>query len=262
MNFKTIGLTVVALGVGVALGYVIPKGASPVAAEEDDGFYKSNSIIENLGEDATINALRERIKSLELALDVQMQASQEEKPKEERVRGNRRDRGERGNFNPREMMENLKKEDPERYAQITNNMERWRVRREAERTNRLDFLKSIDTSAMSAGTRSTHQSLLANTDKIAELEALIRDENATDEERRNYFEQLRECMDTQRQLNNQERENLIEHISMEVGMSAEDAAEFSMTIKEIMEATEAGGGRGPRGFGGPGGGPMGPPPGM
>lgn len=261
MSFKTVGLTVVALCVGAALGYVIPKSSVPIVpAEEEDG-YLPKGVIENLGAEATINALRERIKSLELALDVQMQAAAiEEKPREERVRGNRRERGERGNFNPREMMENLKKEDPERYAQMTNNFERWRVRREAERTNRLDFLKSIDTSTMSAGTRSTHQKLLANTDKIAEVEALLRDENTTDEERRELFGQIRELHETQRQLNEQERENLIEQISIEVGMSAEDAAEFGATINEILQATEATGGRGPGGPGGPRGGMMGPPP--
>lgn len=257
MSFKTVGLTVVALCVGAALGYVIPKSSAPIVQAEEDESYLPKGVIENLGEQATINALRERIKSLELALDVQMQASAEEKPREERVRGNRRERGERGNFNPREEMEKLKKEDPERYAQITNNMERWRVRREAERTNRLDFLKSIDTTTMSAGTRSTHQKLLANTDKIAEVEALLRDENTTDEERRELFGQIRELYDNQRQLNEQERDNLIEQISIEVGMSAEDAAEFGATINEILQATEATGGRGPGGFGGGPGGPRG-----
>lgn len=255
MNIKTIGSTVVALCVGAALGYVIPKNTAPTTAVEEEDFLPKG-MIENLGENATIDALRERIKSLELALEMQVASSNEEKPREERVRGNRRERGERGargDFNPREMMENLKKEDPERYAQMTNNFERWRVRREAERTNRLDFLKSIDTSTMSAGTRSTHEKLLANTDKIAEVEAMLRDENTTDEERRELFGQIRELYDNQRQLNQAERDNLIEQISREVGMSAEDAAEFGATINEILQATEATGGRGPGGPGGPGG---------
>lgn len=260
MNFKTLGSIVVALCVGAALGYMLPKSAVPSTTHEEED-YLPKGMIENLGESATIDALRERIKSLELALEMQAAPSEEEKPREERVRTGRRDRGERGNFNPREMLENLKKEDPERYAQMTNNMERWRVRREAERTSRLDFLKSIDTSTMSAGTRSTHQKLLANTDKIAELEAMLRDENTTDEERRELFGQIRELYDNQRQLNQAERDNLIEQISMEVGMSAEDAAEFGATINEILQATEVGGGRGPGGPGGPrGGGMMGPPP--
>lgn len=262
MNFKVIGSTVGALCVGVALGYIIPKNSeSSTVAEEED--YLPKGLIENLGEDATINALRERIKSLELALDMQMASAKEEKPQGERIRENRRGRGERGawgergNMNPREMMENLKKENPERYAQITNNMERWRIRHEAARTSRLDFLKSIDTSMMSEDTRSTHEKLLANTDKIAQVEAMLRDENTTDEERRELFGQMRELYDNQRQLNQAERENLIEQISIEVGMSEEDAAEFGATVSEILQATEATGGRGP---GGPGGGIMGPPP--
>lgn len=257
MNLRIISAVLSALGIGVALGYMLPKTASEAAdTSSEKKAYHPKKEIESYDMDSTIEALRARIKELEAALSEN--ESRIEAPKSDRRRDFRSP--ERGNMGPREMMENLKKEDPERYAQITNSMERWRVRREAERTSRLNFLKSIDTSSMSAGTRSTHQMLLANTDKIAELEAMIRDENTTDEERRGYFEELRELHDTQRQLNNQERENLIEQISMEVGMSAEDAAEFSMTIKEILEATEAGGGRGPRGFGGPGPGGMPPPP--
>lgn len=259
MNLRIISAVLSALGIGVALGYMLPKTASEAAdTSSEKKAYHPKKEIESYDMDSTIEALRARIKELEAALSEN--ESRIEAPKSDRRRDFRSP--ERGNMGPREMMENLKKEDPERYAQITNNMERWRVRREAERTSRLDFLKSIDTSTMSAATRSTHQKLLKNTDKIAELEAMIRDENTTDEERRGYFEELRELHDNQRQLNQAERDNLIEQISMEVGMSAEDAAEFSSTISEILNATESGrggpGGRGP----GPGGMPPPPPPGM
>lgn len=264
MNVRLISTIAASLTIGVALGFALPKSAKVADTTELKSVEKERKPIENFGDSSTLEAMRERIRFLEGALARAMEQSANEVPHEERVVGNRRERGERGargergNFNPREMMERLKKEDPERYAQMTNNFERWRVRREIERTNRLDFLKSIDTSSMSAGTRSTHEKLLANTDKIAEIEAMLRDENTTDEERRELFGQIRELYDNQRQLNAQERDNLIEQISREVGMSAEDAAEFGATINEILQATEAIGGRGP---GGPRGGEtMGPPP--
>lgn len=247
MNIRIIAGMISCAVLGVVAGYFLPKSTESAESQvEIDELFADNRI-EDKGEESTIAALRERIKTLERALSELENMTAATPSEEVKIESPRRGRN-RGGFNPREMMENLKKEDPERYAQITNQFETMRRNRERSRSVRVEFLKSIDESSMSAATKENHEKLLENTEKLAELEARIQDPNMPDEERGELFRQLRDLHETQRELNTKERENLIAQVSLEAGMNPEDAAEFSETIQDILDATNEFGGERRRGM--------------
>ena len=110
-------------------------------------------------------------------------------------------------------MERMKKETPERYAQMTNGMAQFRRQRLDRAQTKIDFLSSIDTSRMGKEALETHQKLQDLIAQREELEAKINPEaiaSATDEERREFFETMRDTDRQIRELNRAERENLLQ----------------------------------------------------
>ncbi len=239
-----------ALVVGVAAGYFVPHSGAKIAnepAETDE--YVPAKAIDDKGDEASIRALKSRIAQLEKEL-----AKQGAERSEERVEA-RENRPMRGG-NPREWMENLKKENPERYAQMTNGMARFRARRTERQQAKLDFLSSVDTSKMSAEAQKTHGELQSLIERRHALEGAIMDENLSDEKR---VELMREIFDNSRQireLSREERDNLLEETGKALGLEGDAAKELTDTIREIYEATDDNlfGGRGGP-MGGPGRGP-------
>ena len=258
---KTQMFIAAALLAGVAIGYFAgDRGGAvgaPAAAESADAPKKK--AIADVGDSASVKALRRRVAELERALA-------ETGERTEVAISNAVAEAKAPPPSPfvawRERMEELKRNDPARYAQMTNNMARWRQQRARRARSTLAFLASIDTSRMGAKARETHDALQALLAHREELEAQLQQEGLTDAQRGALRKELWSSGGLLHQLNRDERRNLIGETVNSLGFEGDDAKEVVATIKEVIRATEGGGGPGPRHGGGPrGGGPGGGGPG-
>ena len=246
----------VALLAGVAIGYFVKD--APVAAEEPAKAEKHvKHPAADKGESASVKALRHRIAELEkqlaerdgtseIAISNAVAEAVQSRPPEPP----------RGNW--REQMEEMKKNDPERYTQMTNRFAQWRRSRSEQARDKIDFLSSIDTSHMSAGAKKTHNALQNLIAKREEVEQQLQSPDLSDEERGKLMDELHSTHGELMRLNGEERRNLFEETARSLGFSGEDAKEVSATIQEVIRATDGGWGGhhggGPRGGrGGPGG---------
>jgi len=249
-----------ALFAGVAIGYFARPSETDVSAE--DTAYVSKKCVSDKGGDSNERVLRRRIAELERLLAKKGTNSETaiSNAVAEAVKNASPFGPPRGN--PREWMENLKKTDPARFAQMTNRFAQWRQRRAERARNTIDFLSSIDTSHMSASAKKTHDELQELIAKREELEELIHQEDLTEDQRHQLMEQMRETDQAVRKLKGEERTNLIEETARNLGFEGDAVQEISTTLQEVIEATDSGrGGFGTPPGGGPGGGPGGPGPG-
>ncbi|MGN0833370.1 MAG: hypothetical protein ACI4RD_06950 [Kiritimatiellia bacterium] len=255
-------LLAAALLAGVAIGYCTAgKDSGPAAAAKTEAV--AGKPVEDVGEAASLRALRRRIAELEKALAERAGKAETaiSNAVAEALRNAPPEPG-RPRLSPREWAENLRKTDPGRYAKMTNRVARWRQRRAEQTRNTLDFLASIDTSHMSAGARQTHDALQDLLARREELEARMHQEELSDEERDALRREMGETQRELRRLNDEERRNLIDETAKSLGFEGEDAQAISSTIQEVVRATEAWGGDrhpgpppgGPGGPGGPAGG--------
>jgi septal ring factor EnvC (AmiA/AmiB activator) len=247
MKLRNFSPIVISLLVGAALGYCLGPLSSPAPTPEPEqkaepGQAKHPDRRDH-GDRAANRALRARIKELEDMLA--KQGVEVEEMKEESSRRERRDR-------PRDFradMERLKKEEPERYAQITNSMAQFRRHRLERAQSKIDFLSSIDTSRMSPAMLKVHSDLQDMIEKREAVEEKMRGfMDMTEEERREAFQEIGEIDGRIRELNRAERDNLLVQTAEALGFQGDDAAEIIDTVKSIYEATDSG-----WGFGGPGG---------
>ena len=247
-----------ALLVGVAIGYFVKDEPKASAAEPAKAEEKAKKPVADKGDEATVRALRRRIAELEKALAEQGETAETAVASAE-PQARTPDRPQQ---NWRERMEEMKKNEPERYNEMTNRMVQWRRDQAARARDKIDFLSSIDTSRMSAGAKKTHDALQGLIARRDNLEAQLQQEDLTDEERGTLMRELRESHRELQHLNAEERRNLLDETAKGLGFAGEDAKEFSATIQDVIEATDSGwGGRrhggprggGPRGPGGPGG---------
>lgn len=245
MKIRNFSPVVISLLAGAAIGFCFaPSAGAPKAAPEKTSpkMVKAESRPDEAAE-KEIRVLRSRIKELEDRLA--KQGVEVEEMKEESSRRERRDR-------PRDFradMERLKKEEPERYAQITNNMAQFRRHRLERAQSKIDFLSSIDTSRMSPAMLKVHSDLQDMIEKREAVEEKMRGfMDMTEEERREAFQEIGEIDGRLRELNRAERDNLLVQTAEALGFQGDDAAEIIDTVKSIYEATDSG-----WGFGGPGG---------
>ena len=126
-----------ALIVGVAAGYFVRErneGTPAATAEAHTQKRDAKGRIADDGDAASVRALRRRVAELERQLaEAQRNAVASNSETAVAVNPDQQPRGPRGN--PREWLENLKKSDPARYAQMTNRFANWR-RQRAERALR------------------------------------------------------------------------------------------------------------------------------
>ena len=241
----------VALLVGVAIGYFVKD--EPVAAEEPAAETPAKKPVADKGEASSVKSLRRRIAELEKLLaekdgksEIAISNAVAEAVK------NRPPEPPRQNW--RERMEEMKKNDPERYTQMTNRFASWRRSRAEQARNKMDFLSSIDTSHMGAGARKTHEALQDLIAKREEIETQLQNPNLSDEDRGKLMGELHSSHHELMRLNGEERQNLIDEAAHNMGFEGEDAKEVSATIQEVIRATDSG-------WGGHHGGHRGPPPG-
>ena len=246
MNMKIVAVAASSLVAGAAIGWFAKPAAVP-AADASRESEKAKKIAEPSATDSE-KALRARIKELELALARKNRPAKTAPAKTSEVKtedlSRRRDRdfGER----MREDIERMKKEEPERFAAMTNNIARA-DRRRAERTmGKLNFLSSIDTSRMTPEGKAVHaklQDLIARREEMDQRRHSIHDMNES--ERRQFFEEMHQTDREIRELSRQERDNLLRQTTDALGFSGSAADEIVETVKEIYEATENGFGRMP-----------------
>ena len=246
----------VALLAGVAIGYFVKD--DPIPAEEPRVEVVARRPAADKGEAATIRALRHRIAELEGMLT-------EKDGKSEIAISNAVAEAVKARpsapppQNWRERMEEMRKNDPARYTQMTNRFANWRRTRADQARNKIDFLSSIDTSHMSAGAKKTHNALQELIARREGIEQQLQSSDLTDEERGKLMGELHSTHHELIRLNSEERNNLFEETARNLGFEGEDAKEISATIQEVIEATDSGWGGhhrhggGPRGPGGQGG---------
>lgn len=155
--------------------------------------------------------------------------------------------------NPREWLENLKKNDPARYVQMTNRFASWRRQRQERNAAKMEFLSSIDVSHMSGKAQKTHSDLQDAIARREEIEQELHTEGLSDERRHELMEELRRSHGELRRLNAEERNNLLDETARNLGFNEDEATELTATIREVIEATEEPGfgfprhhGRGPQ----------------
>jgi hypothetical protein len=243
MNIKTIVVAVAALAIGVSLGFWMDSEEKVPQPEAAEGLPERGVRISDVGESAKVKALRAKVAELERKIALTEKASSAEAAPVTAV------------TTPppapesyRDRMARLEKDDPARYAQITNRIANWRNRRAQSARERIDFLSSIDTSKMSGEAKKVHDELQLMVAKREELEQNLHQPGLDDSQRRELFGELRKTGAKMHELNMKERDNLLAETARNLGFEGEDAEEIVATIKEVVKATDSGWGFG-RGFG-------------
>lgn len=242
MKIRNFSPFVIALFIGAALGYVLhTDSSSPVADESDE--YQAKEAVADKSEEASIKALRARIRELERQLGEKGEPVAEVSIVQD-GRGDRPGARNQG-ASPREWRERMKKENPEGYIAMTNGIARWRQERLDRAQKKVDFFSSIDTSRMSPAARKVHEDLQDLIAKREEFEQKMHDMQDSDvemshEDRHAMFTEMRQIDDQIRELNAKERQNLMLETAKNLGFNAADAGEIAETFQEIIENTEAG----------------------
>ena len=231
-------LVVIALLVGVALGFCSAATTSTTPklakAEREKAAKRPPA---DVGEAASLKALRARIAELERRLR-ESEARRNEAETNKVAVGTQ---GEQPRPGPgsRDWMENLKKNDPERYTQMTNRFAQFRRRRAERQRRNLDFLASIDTSTMSASAKKTHAALQAAIARREEIDNRVHFGEMTDEERKSAIAEIMASERELRRLRQAERSNLFEATANSLGFEGDDAKEIVSTLNEVIDATDS-----------------------
>lgn len=255
---KTIILAVLiafCLGCAAAWGVLTVQAGKALALQEEDEetMPRPKAMIAEAGQDDTIATLRARIQELEAQQAFMGDAEVAESVVVAETAPQQRRNGFEG---MRERMEQMKRDDPERYARMEQRRQQFLQRRAHEVQSKLDFFASIDTTGMSRKARENHEALQNLIAQREELMAAVGQEDLSEEERHEQFMTLRETDREIWERNEMERETLLYSMAEVLsGGSAADANEIVDTITEIYEATSNAGG-----FGGREGPPPGPPP--
>ena len=218
--------------------------ATPDRAPETDDEITENveALFSDHGDEASFVALRSRIAELEAKLAEKGEdvTPTEQKVGEENPVPRRRARR-RGPPSPEEMRERfaqMEREDPVRFAQMTNHFAQMRQRRIDRAQSRIDFLSSVDDTRMGESAKKTHETLQKLIARREEIESQMFDPEIGDEERRAIFREMRETDNALRELSQVERENLISQMAESIGLSSDESAEVNATILDILEATD------------------------
>lgn len=226
-----------ALIAGVAAGYFMrgeSAAAKPASAAEAPAKVGLCGRIDDVGAKASVAALRARIAELEKQLSTVAAASSETGLP---VAAEAPERAEMRPRSFREHMEQMKKNEPERYAQMTNRMATFARDRRNRTQGKLDFLASIDTSGMSAQAAANHQRYQELLVRREELLEDLRNESLTDDERRGLFQKMQEVNREMSEAGADERRNLLGEMAKNLGLEGEDSAALAETVEQVIDAT-------------------------
>lgn len=239
MNLRTILIAGAALVLGVLAGYTLGNAPRTAAGtgNAEPAAKTVRAPVEDAGDRASVRALRRRVRELEQEVRLAQQDAVDTAVARTNAVAEARPGGDwfrRG----RERMEQLKLEDPERYAEITNRMARFRRDRMELAQLRLNYLDSIDTSRMSASAKALHEQLKTVIVQREELEEKFHQEDLPAEERELVMQEMRAKDRQLRALNQGERSNLIRQTVESIGFQGDDAGLIVETINDIIRNTE------------------------
>jgi len=230
-----------ALVAGAAIGYCMAPGAAQEPAAETGKTHApvAKGNIPDAGEAAKVTALRSRIAELERMLADQKVAAEEATTNAVAAVPRPPEPGRNWGRN---WLENIKKSDPARYTQITNNFAQMRRQRAERQQRNLDFLASVDTSRMSKGAKKTHdelqKKLVLREELMNQIHQVHTEEGMSEESRRAVIEQMHENERQIHDLQKEERSNLFEATANALGFEGDDAKDIVATLEEVVDATD------------------------
>ena len=235
-----------ALIVGAAIGFFAhPEGGNAAAVAPQGETPSGSKPIADNGSAATVASLRARISDLEARLASAEANAKSESAAEKVAEFAPPQPGRNPGSDFRAHMEAMKKNDPARYAQMTNRFAQMRSHQLARQQSKLDFLSSIDVSGMDAASQKTHNDLQDAIVRLEELRERMHKEDLSDEDRKSIFEEMRETEHELRRLGAAERNNLLSEMVRSMGLEGEAVNDATRMVNEIITATES------RGFGRP-----------
>ncbi len=242
MNLKKTGLMVAGVLVCVLAGAGIehvrqvlttvpeeePDPVETVLRPSRDASTPRTVVIKDEAAERAAAALRRRVAELEQALaERDSEPVQEpEKPQEVQVDRSRRQSG-------NQFMEQMKKENPEQYAEMQKRREEFRQSMEQRAQDRADFLSVVDTKNMNDVQKANHEKLLATVARANELMLQMSQPGA--ENTQNLHRERDEVVASLGDLYAQERRYLLEETGRAVGYQGSHASEFADQVQVILE---------------------------
>jgi len=235
ISLKTVALVLLSAGVGALVAVVLMRDAPTVAVAPDRSEPQPKAQVSE-APGAIERALRRRICRLEAELATARNPPVTNSAARPEVHIVPRQADFRPP-SPREMMENFKKNDPKRYAEMQKRFSEMR-KRQLERTKgRLDYLGALDTSGMSAEEKANHeklQDLLVQRENLPEFS-----ENMTEDEMREAGRRRHELDRAIREANTAERSALLRQTALALGLEGEDVTVLTDAIQDVVRATDS-----------------------
>lgn len=229
-------VAVFSLSIGLALGFSIAPRCKSAPSSHPPPSLAKPAKLPDVGDTSRLNRMRERLATLERSLDeMKKNQSDGDTAPTSTVAGTIQ------SFvrNPANAMEELRKNDPERYAQITNAMHGFRMARRDQTENLLETLSSIDISKMPAAARKTHVKLQQMIEKQALLEEELYDNSLSADRRSELFGEISQTRREINRLNGEERKNLLNETVKMFGVEGQDASAMIETINEVIKVTDS-----------------------
>lgn len=274
---KALGL-LLSLACGVALGYLIPRGGTSDSNSENTTtkITRANAPKTVQGDpEKDLNRLRKQIDELKgQNADLQKQLADKGKQTDatsDNTEGQRQAGGRRWNnfwrsptspADARAMADELRKNNPEMYAQMTNRFASMRAHQAERAQRKIDILDSVDVSWLSSKQAQVHEqyrSLIQQQEELNSKAFAPDDGSVSDADRMAAFGKMWQVGQELHNVAQQEREILLNQTARSFGVKGEAGKELVETVKQVYQATESWGGHGRGGRGGGRGGPPGPP---
>lgn len=241
-GFAFVAGTLGALVVGAGLEHVRLSFAHPeervepsdvmVAEPRSAPTFRTLLVTNDAAARASNEALRKRVAELEQAL-----AARPAEPRpavEEPAAGTQRDeRSRRPSFTER--LEQMKKENPEQYAEMQKRREEFRQTMEQRAQDRADFVSAVETRNMTDEQKENHEKLLETVAQVNELMAQMGQpdgENGAELRR-----QMGEAMHSLGELYGTERRFLFEETARAVGYEGDQVSAFADQMQTIIDNT-------------------------
>lgn len=248
---------VVVVGAAYGLGYFM----RPVEVITDERELVVREVKAGDSAEAELLSLRQQLDAANAELAALRKEAAEEPVEAEKTEvAEQPQERERRDFNPiqrlREREERMKKEDPERYAEMQKQREEFVATVKGMQQERQNFLDAIDLSLLTEEQQKVHTTYADAVAKRSELMDYMMslrnsEEAPTPEAMQEVFTQMRETSETIRELQESERANLLSASVQSMGLGSEDAEQLTSVIEAIVQNTSDQM-IGPGGPGGPG----------
>ena len=243
MSQKRAGLIVVGMLVCLFVGagiervrqaLLVPETAPEALAAEQVKFtptLRTAVVTNDASERAANEALRRQVAELEKALASRVAAApvQDATPLEKTPV----ERSIRQSFTAR--MEQMKKDNPEQYAEEMKRREEFRQNMEQRAQDRAEFIAAVDTRNMNDEQRETHTKLLATVARVNELMAQMSQPGV--ERTPEMRQEMGDAVSSLSDLYSTERRYLLEETARTVGYDGSQVSEFADQMQTVIDNT-------------------------